>query len=143
MARKTVLALAFTLALLVGGAVPTVAAHEHATSATAACDPVIFIPGWGWGSEPTHVAMAVTYSASCTATTTITFSAINPDGKTVWTQVYHHETLSVTEADSTAGWVVKPRLAPGVYTLRFVIASANGHAVYTDLTMGTVTLPLP
>jgi hypothetical protein len=145
MLRKSVLAFALTLALVLGGAMPTFAAPERgatATSAAATCEPVITIPGWGWGSGPTHVGMGVTYSASCAAITTVTFSATGPDGKTVWTQRYHHETLSVTETDISADWVVKPQLAPGVYTLRFTITSANGHTTYIDLTLGTVTLPL-
>jgi hypothetical protein len=142
MVRKTALALALMLALFAGGAVPAFAAHEQTTSAAAACAPMISIPGWGWGSGPTHVGMGVTYTASCAATTTVTFSATSSDGKTVWTQRYHHYALSTTEADITADWVVKPQLAPGVYTLRFDIASANGRTIYTNIVLGTVTLPL-
>jgi hypothetical protein len=142
MVRKLLLALTLTLALTMAGTVTTFAAQGHGAGGVDTCTPTITIPGWGWGSGPDHVGMGVTYTASCAASATVTFSAMNPDGKTVWTQRYHHYTLSTVETEVDSDWVVKTHLPSGVYTLRFEIASANGQIVYTSFDMGTVTLPL-
>jgi hypothetical protein len=143
MARKTFIALLLTLTLVVGATIPAFAASEQAASAPVLCTPVITIAGAGWGWQPGSnlVNMGVGYSATCEATATVIFHATSPDGKTVWTQHYHH-VLSTVEETVYADWQVKPQLPFGDYTITFEIASKTGQTTYITWVVGVITLPL-